>query len=323
MRLEYQILSAVALDLVLGDPRWLPHPVRGLGWLARGLEWVTRKVLPWPRFAGLITMICVLAAAGLGSYGLIRLAAGWQPWAADAVSILLIYFAIAARDLAKHSTAVYRRLGGGDLTGARKRAGLMVGRDTDQLSEPEVVRATVESVAENIVDGVTAPLFFAVIGGPVGAMLYRAVNTLDSTFGYRTKRYRKFGWASARLDDAANFIPARLTAPLVCLAAVLRGRGRASLKILWRDARNHASPNAGFAEAAVAGALGVQFGGLNHYSGQPVTKPTIGDPVEPLARKHIPKANALMFGASAIFLALCLGMRYGFLLLWETWRATA
>ena len=227
MRLEYQILLAVLLDLLIGDPRWRLHPVRLIGWLAAQLETVTRAVLP-ARAAGALTALAVIAAAGGAAWGLVRLAGAIHPYAADAVRIALIYTTIAARDLAQHSMSVYRALVQGDLPEARKRVGLIVGRDTADLDERGVTRAAVESVAESIVDGVTAPLFFAAIAGPVGAVVYRAVNTLDSMFGYRNERYLRFGWASARLDDAANFIPARLTAPLICLAALLlRGPCRA------------------------------------------------------------------------------------------------
>ena len=226
MRLEYQILSAVAIDLVLGDPRWLPHPVRGIGRLALWLEAVVaprawgRRELPacWRRLPRILLV-------GLATWGAIRLAAAVHPWAADAVSIFVIYTTIAARDLARHSMAVFRPLVAGDLVEARRRVGAIVGRDTQQLDEAGVVRAAVESVAESTVDGVTAPLFFAAIAGPVGAMVYRAVNTLDSMFGHQDDRYRQFGWAAARIDDLANYLPARLTAPLICLAAALLAVG--------------------------------------------------------------------------------------------------
>ena len=180
------------------------------------------------------------------------------------------------------------------------------------------MRAAVESVAESLVDGVTAPLFFAVLGGPVGALVYKAINTLDSTFGYRTERYLRFGWASARADDAANFIPARLTAPLVALAALLQGRSPArALRVWWRDGRKHESPNAGLSEAAVAGALNVQLGGLNYYAGEALAKPAIGDPGEPLRRGHIWRANLLMFASAALALLLYMGLRLGALELWK------
>jgi adenosylcobinamide-phosphate synthase len=167
-------------------------------------------------------------------------------------------------------------------------------------------------VAESTVDGVTAPLFYAVIAGPLGAVVYRAVNTLDSLFGHKDARYRQFGWAAAKIDDVANYLPARLTAPLLCVAGMLLGqRSLGAWRVLRRDRRNHESPNAGLAEAAMAGALGVQLGGRNYYAGEPLEKPSIGDPLVPLSPRHIPAANALMFVAAGLFLALCLAVRVG------------
>jgi adenosylcobinamide-phosphate synthase len=197
----------------------------------------------------------------------------------------------------------------GNIEEARGKVSLLVGRDTDILDEAGIVRATVESVAENTVDGVTAPLFFAFLAGPVGAILYKAVNTLDSTFGYKNERYREFGWASARLDDVANYIPARLTAMIIPVAAViLQLSPLNSLRILLRDGKKHPSPNSGLTEAAVAGALKVQLGGLNYYFGQPSMRPTLGDPVKELGKNDILRANALMFVtlilATFIFLAV-------------------
>ncbi len=316
MRLEYQILLAVLLDLLFGDPRWLPHPVRLIGGLAARCESVSRDALP-ARAAGIFTALAVIAAAWAAGACLVLLGRAIHPIAADVVSILLIYTTLAARDLAQHSMSVYHALAAGDLPEARRRVGLIVGRDTADLDERGVTRAAVESVAESIVDGVTAPLFFAVIAGPLGAIVYRAINTLDSMFGYKNERYLRFGWASARLDDAANFIPARLTAPLICLAALLMGgQARHSWKVLRRDARNHPSPNSGFAEAAVAGALGVQLGGLSYYAGKPSQKPTIGDPLVELDKRHILAANALMFASVACCLAVFLAGRVGMLYLW-------
>ena len=369
MRLELQILSAVAIDLVLGDPRWLPHPVRGIGRLALWLEGLSRSAVARVsrlsdstqarclRYGGLLTALATYTVVGLATWGAIRLADAVRPWAADAVSIFVIYTTIAARDLARHSMAVFRSLVAGNLVEARQRVGAIVGRDTQQLDEAGVVRAAVESVAESTVDGVTAPLFFAAIAGPVGAMVYRAVNTLDSMFGHQDDRYREFGWAAARIDDLANYIPARLTAPLICLAALIfeviqracrvgrvkrvppgaacedggtrftRPTLRAyivpatrAVQILARDGRKHASPNSGLAEAAMAGALGVQLGGVNYYDGQPLEKPTIGDPLVPLSPRHIWSANALMFMTTGLFLAACLLLRAGTFHVWQAWR---
>jgi adenosylcobinamide-phosphate synthase len=305
MRLECQIAIAFGLDLLLGDPRWLPHPVKLIGRLALALEPFARRAIPGARLAGILTVAAVLCATGLGTWLVVWGAGRLHPGVGDLASILLLYTCLAARDLARHSGRVLRALANGDLLEARRCVGMMVGRDTEKLEEPEVVRAAVESVAENLVDGVTAPLCFALVAGPVGAMLYKAVNTLDSTFGYKTPRWLEFGWAAARFDDLVNWLPARLTAPLVAVAAGLLGlRPLGAIRIALRDHGKHPSPNAGFAEAAVAGALGIQLGGLNSYFGRPSERPRLGDPLEPLARRHIGQANRLMLMTSGLALFL-------------------
>lgn len=321
MGLEHQIMIAVGLDLALGDPRWLPHPVRGIGWLALRLETLTRRYLGDTRGAGTVAALTTYAAAGAAAWAVIRGAAALHPLAGDAAAIVLIYTTIAARDLAGHSMAVFQSLTAGDLDEARRRVGWIVGRDTDRLDPPGVVRASVESVAESTVDGVTAPLFYAAVAGPVGAIVYRAINTLDSMFGHQDQRYGRFGWAAARLDDAANYLPARFTAPLISVAAVLlRLRPLASLRVLLRDGRKHASPNAGLTEAAMAGALGVRLGGVTYYDGQPLDKPTIGDELVPLDAEHIRRANAVMFVTVGLFLVLCLAVRMAAPYLWQLGR---
>ena len=313
MRLEYQILAAVGVDLMLGDPAWLPHPVRGIGRLAAALEPLARRTIRNQRAAGVAAAMAVYTVVALAAWALLRLSGMIHPALADAVAIGLIYSAIAARDLARHSTAVWRALTAADLPEARRAVGRIVGRDTECLDEAGVVRAAVESVAESTVDGVTAPLFYAVIAGPLGAIVYRAINTLDSLFGHKDSRYRRFGWAAAKIDDVANYLPARLTAPLLCVAGLLLGqRALGAWRMLRRDRRNHESPNAGLAEAAMAGALGVQIGGVNYYAGEPLEKPPIGDPLVPLSPRHIPAANALMFVTAGLFLAVCLLVRVGY-----------
>lgn len=323
MRLEHQILLAVGLDLLLGDPRWLPHPVRGIGALAIRVERLSRRWIRPARLAGVVAALTVYAAAGVAAWGAIRLAGLAHPLAADVVSIVIIYTTLATRDLTRHSMAVFHALAAGDLQESRRRVGAIVGRDTDRLDEAGVLRATVESVAESTVDGVTAPLLFAVVGGPVAAMVYRAINTLDSMFGHQDERYREFGWAAARIDDLANYVPARLTAPLLCLAAlVLRQRPLEALRILVRDGRKHASPNSGLPEAAMAGALGVQLGGVNYYDGQPLEKPTLGDPLTRLSLRHVLLANSLMMLTAVLVLAVSLAARAGAVYLWQVWRIT-
>jgi len=305
MTLTMQILAAVALDLVIGDPRWLPHPVRVIGWLARRLETPLRRLIRNEYVAGVWVVLLVVGSAAFAVWGLIHGATLLHPVAGDILSILFIYTAIAPRDLARHSMAVYQALKAGNLAESRRKVAMIVGRDTDILDEAGVTRATVECVAESTVDGVTAPLFFAILGGPVGAMAYRAINTLDSTFGYLTPRYGRFGWASARLDDLANYLPARLTAPLIGVAAIfLNMCPVTSWRILRRDGRKHASPNSGLPEAAMAGALGVQLGGTTIYDGEPLEKPAIGDAMTPLSARHILLANLVMFTTMALFLAI-------------------
>ncbi|MFH1970188.1 MAG: adenosylcobinamide-phosphate synthase CbiB [Verrucomicrobiota bacterium] len=324
MNLTYQVLAAVALDLLVGDPRWLPHPVRFIGWIAQRLERPMQRLICNAKAAGIVTVLLMVLIAGVSTWGLIRLARFYHPVAADIVCVLLIYTTIAAHDLARHSCAVFRALAAGDLEQARRRVAKIVGRDTAHLEEAGVARAAVECVAESTVDGITAPLFFAILAGPVGAMMYRAINTLDSTFGYTNDRYMRFGWAAAKLDDLANYLPSRITAPLIGLAAAfLCQRPVQSWRILRRDGRKHASPNAGLPEAALAGALGIQLGGLNYYAGERLEKPAIGEPIVPIAAEHILVANAVMFVTLALFLALGLAVRVGVMHVWHVWRINA
>lgn len=311
LNLEYQILIAFLLDLLIGDPRWFPHPVRLIGKLALALETLFRKLLPHQKTAGVFTVLFVLIITGITVETFLYIAEEIHPHAATAVSIFILYTTIAARDLVKHSHAVYQSLKISDIQEARKRVGLIVGRDTDGLDKEGISRAAIESVAESMVDGVTSPLFFAVLGGPLGAILYKVINTLDSTFGYKNEQYIHFGWAAARLDDVANFIPARLTAILVPVAALFTGNSFLnSLKILLRDRLNHASPNAGHTEAAMAGALKVQIGGPNIYFGKPLEKPTIGDKIHLVRPGHIRKANVLMLTTAWLSLAVFVSLGY-------------
>ena len=312
MRLEYQILIAVLLDFAMGDPRWFPHPVRLIGRLITTLEGPARRTIRDAQVAGAVTALVVILVVTVATAALVGIAGQIHPLLGDIVGIVILYTTFAAHDLARHSIAVYRALAAFDLAEARRLVSWMVGRDTERLTETEVVRAAVESVAENTVDGIIAPLFFAVIGGPVAAMAYKAVNTLDSMIGYKNERYIAFGRTAAKIDDAANYLPARISAPVLTAAAALLGMPAASAwRIAWRDGRKNLSPNAGIAEAAVAGALGVRLGGLMERRGRPVNQPEIGDPVMPLTRRHILGANRLMFVATALAVALLLTARWG------------
>jgi adenosylcobinamide-phosphate synthase len=296
-----QILIALALDGCIGDPRRLPHPVRVIGRAALALEAPARRLIRSPWWAGVATTAVVVGGTIVATWTVLSMARGVSPLVGDVLAIWLFYTAFATRDLADHATAVSRRLAACDLSGARRMVARLVGRDTDDLSEAGMVRATVESVAENTVDGVIAPLFFAFCFGPTGAMAYKAVSTLDSIFGYKNARYRQFGWASARLDDLANYLPARFS--LLCTAvgsACMDGPFREVIRIALRDKGMHASPNAGYPEAAFAAALGVQLGGPVTRNGVSAQMPLMGDALEPLEPRHILAANHLMITTTLV-----------------------
>jgi len=302
-----EILLAYILDLLVGDPPWLPHPVRGIGYAITKTESCLRSLKIGERLAGGILAIFMVGSVFFISTELVNLAYQVYPGLSTGLSVLLIFTTLSIRSLYQESIKVYQALHDGDIPRARREVGRIVGRDTETLDASEITRAAVETVAESTVDGVVSPLFFAFLGGAPLALAYKAVNTLDSMVGYRNEKYIRFGWASARLDDLANFIPARITGVLMPLAALLCGEnGRAALKIVLRDGQKNPSPNSGIPEAAVAGALGVQLGGLNFYQGRPSPKPAIGDRTRPLAFEDIYRANRIMIGTS--LLALVLGL---------------
>ncbi|MGC8658977.1 MAG: adenosylcobinamide-phosphate synthase CbiB [Desulfomonilaceae bacterium] len=277
--LPFQLIIAIGLDGLIGDPRWWPHPVRLIAKLAIALESRTRGSVNHERIAGVLTTLLVVVVVGLVTHILVRIGYWFHPLVGDVISITIMYTGIAAHDLAKHALSVQTALVSNDIELSRKRVGMICGRDTAALDQDGVIRATVESVAENTVDGVTAPIFYGLLCGPVGIMVYKAISTLDSTFGYKNDRYMFFGWAPARLDDLAAFVPSRFTGLLVPVAAWVNGmRSGDSFRIFKRDRLNHASPNSGHTEAAFAGALGLKLGGPSYYGGSLHEKPFIGDP---------------------------------------------
>ncbi len=322
MILNFQLLAAFLLDLLLGDPRGIPHPVQGIGRLCALAEERARKVFPHPGRAGFFAFWTVFSLTMLGLALMLMILHKMSPVFEAVCAVLVLYSAIACRGLYDHSLQVYRALhNNGDLTAARTEIAKIVGRDTAALDRQGICRACVETVAENLVDGITAPLFFAVVvsllpGGemllPVsmaalGAYAYKAINTMDSMYGYKNERYRQFGFMAAKVDDLVNFVPARLSGlALVAAAWLLRLDGRAALKVFLRDRRRHASPNSGHPEAAVAGSLGVRLGGSSSYFGQMVEKPTIGDDLRPLEPEDILRTNRLMFAATGLFLLVLL-----------------
>jgi adenosylcobinamide-phosphate synthase len=292
------------LDQVLGDPPGWPHPVRWLGRLITALEPPLRRVLP-ERLGGVVLLLLVTGTAGGVTWGLLTLAGYVHPWARVAVAALLMYWGLAARSLARETQAVLAPCRKGDWAEARRRLSGIVGRDTRDLPPEEIYRACVETVAENTTDAVVAPLFFAALLGPVGLWVFKAISTLDSMVGYRNERYRRFGWASARADDLANLLPARLTYLLIALAALLTRRdARGAVRIGWRDGRKHPSPNSAWAEAAMAGALRVQLGGPATYQGLPSRKPHLGDSGEPVTADKVEQAIRLMLVTAWLALLL-------------------
>lgn len=307
------VLAAVALDLLLGDPRRLPHPVVGMGRMITFLERVLRRVFGNLRVAGMVLLV-VTVGVSYGAAALLLYVAGHvSPAAGFAAGVYLAWVSLAARSLHLESAKVAKALARGDLPGARLALSYIVGRETADLDEQEIVRGAVETVAENTGDGVIAPLFYLMLGGPALAIAYKAVNTLDSMVGYKNERYLEFGWASARFDDVANYIPARLTALLMVLAAPIWAlSGSGAWRIMRRDGRNHSSPNSGYPEAAAAGALGVRLGGANRYFGRIVEKPTVGDPVRPLTLAAYGGVVRLMYASELILVAAwCVAMVFG------------
>ncbi|MFB5674431.1 adenosylcobinamide-phosphate synthase CbiB [Paenibacillus terreus] len=303
------IVAAYILDRIIGDPRWIPHPVIGMGKLITFVERIIRRYALSARalrWAGLLLPLTVVGVAYVLTWLAVFLLGQIHAWLAIGSEVLLIATTIASKGLKDAGMAVYRELHSGDLPAARTALGMIVGRDTQELDEPEIVRGTVETIAENIVDAIISPLFYALIGGAPLAMAYRAVNTLDSMVGYKNEKYLHLGWASARLDDAANYIPARLTAVLLVSAAWLkRLEPLRSWLTVRRDARMHPSPNSGFPESAVAGALGVRLGGYNVYHGVRFFRAYMGDPLRPLEAEDIRRTTVLMFLSSWLFVLLC------------------
>lgn len=326
MMVYLQFMIVCLLDMVIGDPERLPHPVQGIGWMCTTFEERSRKVFVRPANAGLAAtfMVCsvTVLAVGMGFMLLHVL----SPLVESVVAIWVLVTSLACRSLYDHSMRVYRQLANGSsLEEVRREVGRIVGRDTSQLDRQGVTRACIETVAENMVDGVAAPLFWAVLfsmlpdGGvlapislaAVGAYFYKSVNTMDSMYGYKNEKYLEFGRYAARLDDLLTFIPARLSGALLAGCGLFFGMDwRRGWRIFLRDRLNHASPNSAHAEAAVAGLLGIRLGGPASYFGIVVDKPTIGDGLRDCDQEDIIAANRLMFLASGMFLGVTLLVRY-------------
>jgi adenosylcobinamide-phosphate synthase len=327
------VIIAYLIDLAAGDPYWFPHPVRFIGWLIRCTERFLRnplkdkyertlaagldeelakeKLARDERYAGTLLLFFVAAVCFLIAFLILKLAGMIHPILFHVFNIYFIYSALAAKCLGDEAKKVYKVLLTGDIIEARKKLSMLVGRQTENLDEKEITRGVIETTAENTVDGIISPLFYAFIGSlfGIGAPLvyaFKAISTLDSTVGYMNEKYINFGRLSAKTDDVANYLPARLSGILIPLSSLICGMGFSkSFKIMKRDRRNHKSPNCAYSEAAVAGALGIRMGGNNVYFGKVVEKPTMGDPDKEIKAEMIPMTIRLMYVTS--FIALILG----------------
>ncbi|MBS3759767.1 MAG: cobalamin biosynthesis protein CobD [Desulfobacterales bacterium] len=302
---------ALAIDLAVGDPPWLPHPVRAMGWAASRLEPVFRRLQLPLELSGLLFAASLVSGCFLATLILVAAATSVHPLLGLILQILIIYFCLAPRCLYDEAMSVRNFLASGDTEKARLQIGMLVSRDVRTLDETGIARAGVETVAENFVDGVLSPLFYAAILGAPGAMAFKMASTLDSMVGYKNERYMSFGKASARLDDLLNWIPARLAIPVVAIAAqMMFHTGGQAFRTALREGKNHESPNAGRPEAAFAGALRVKINGPNIYHGQYLNKPWIGLGFNSPKPSDIEKAGQLMVLSSLIGLVLMVALYF-------------
>jgi adenosylcobinamide-phosphate synthase len=304
----FQFGAAYFLDLVLGDPRWFPHPVRGFGLLIQAAE----KVLRWPsahplweKTAGSLLALGLPALVFGVCHYVILWAAGMGPGVQTFLVVLLAYTTLATRSLHQEAAQVIEALEQGRISDARKRLSRIVGRDTENLDRPGILKGVLETMSENLSDGIVAPLFFLLLGGVPLAMAFKAVSTLDSMVGYKNSRYLHFGWASARLDDLLNYLPARITGLLICLLSFFMGlSAKEAWRILRRDGRKPSSPNAGIPEAALAGALQIQLGGPIYYGGIRAEKPFLGDDRTEITLEDYRKTIMILYGVSLVMALL-------------------
>lgn len=308
------------LDLLLGDPYCLPHPIRLIGNLIAKTERflrgdknsVSEKAEAENQkdfYKGIILVFIVLAATFTASFFLLKIGYVVHPILGFVIETIMTYQILATKCLKVESMKVYDCLKSGDLEASRKAVSMIVGRDTAVLNEEGVAKAAIETVAENTSDGVIAPMLYTALGGPVLGFLYKAVNTMDSMVGYKNDKYLYFGRAAAKLDDVVNYIPARISAYFMILAAYVGGKdfsGKHAHEIYKRDNRKHASPNSAQTESVCAGALGIRLAGDASYFGKIVKKPFIGDARRPVAYEDIRRANRLMYITAWLSFGTCL-----------------
>lgn len=298
------LLAGFVLDLLFGDPAWRYHPVCLIG---RYIAWCEKRLRARGgnlRRSAVVLTASTVAVTMASAAALVALASLWGRVPRLVVMALMNWLGLSARCLAKEAEGVRQALARGVEAG-RTQVARIVGRDTAELTEAEIIAATVETVAENTTDGVVAPMLYGFLGGPVLLWGFKAASTLDSMVGYMDPKYRDIGWSSARLDDVLNYLPARLTGPLMCLAAGLcRLDIREAWRILRRDHACHKSPNCAWSEAAAAGALGIRLGGTHQYFGKTVVKPAIGDDTRPIQRQDIRRVNRMMYITALLAMAL-------------------
>ncbi|MEZ3434933.1 MAG: adenosylcobinamide-phosphate synthase CbiB [Lachnospiraceae bacterium] len=314
LRTVFAVTAGFLLDLMLGDPGFLYHPVRLIGHLITWTEKIIRGCFPktkaGERAGGGVLVLFVIAVSMAVPGALLFLSYGYAWQAGLALETFMCYQIFAVKSLKTESDKVYQALKTEGPAAARKAVSMIVGRDTRSLTEEGVIKAAVETVAENTSDGVTAPLFYMVIGGAVLGFGYKAVNTMDSMLGYKNEKYKYFGTAAARLDDAANYIPARLTAWIMIGASFLAGMDwKNAVHIYLRDKRKHKSPNAAQTEAVMAGALGVELAGNAWYFGKLYEKPVIGDPLRQIEPEDIRRAHKLLYITAVLAMLLFLAVR--------------
>ena len=315
--IRYHICIAVflgfLLDLVLGDPETWPHPVRAIGGMIAGFERMLypRRDIDQEKFwNGFMLAVAVPAVCGTAAWLLLYEAYRFAWQAGLCLETVMCWQILSVKSLKDASMKVCRSLEAGDLEAARHHVSMIVGRDTEKLDQEGIVKAAVETVAENTSDGVTAPLFYLALGGPCAGWVYKAVSTMDSMIGYRNERYLYFGRAAARMDDVLNYLPSRISAVLMILSSYLCGfDGKGAAGIWRRDRRNHKSPNSAQTESVCAGALGLRLAGPASYFGKIVEKPYIGDDVRRPEPADIRRANRLLYGTAVLSLILFLTVR--------------
>jgi adenosylcobinamide-phosphate synthase len=308
------VLLASALDFMIGDPQSWPHPVRFIGKLISLLEGIFRRIVPSGSslgflIAGFFLYVITVGVSGAFVYFVLALSFKYAFPVWVILSVYLVYASICLRDLVNHTKRVEKRLASEDLEGARTALSFIVGRDTRSLDVEAIRRAEIETLAENFSDGLIAPLFYLALGGPLGAWVYKASNTLDSMVGYKNEKYLYLGRFSARMDDVLNFIPSRLAAIILIIAAKVKGKDAGGALKLWRkEGKLHTSPNSGQTEAAMAGALGVFLGGSSSYGGKTIEKPTLNAGGKDSTAEMVEAAESIVIAGTLLFVVLTLGL---------------